>query len=275
MPNADLPPRTLRWTRGNTAPLAHNPHHAFAHAHALCLYRAGAIYTYIPKNACSTMRFSVALHNGAIRDESEIQWIHKNNPTFMASLAELATARFTFVILRDPFTRIASCFLDKIVGMTPEIWGLWSALDRPWDIKDLSFRGFIESVALMPQLNEHWRPQSDFLVYDDYDAWFAFENMDGVAARLRDRIGLDVRDTRALVRHGSDRFAPAAGAQCHADTAIGDLLVMKNGGQLPRFADMYDAGLIARVGALFADDVALYRERCGRSMLSVQFRDER
>ena len=86
-----------------------------AASHALKIYKTGAIDTFIPKNACSTMRLSVAIANCCIADASGFEWIHNNNDTFRANLEDLIRATYTFVILRDPFVRLASCFLDKIV----------------------------------------------------------------------------------------------------------------------------------------------------------------
>ena len=108
-------PRLLRYTQGNLQALVQNAAHQFASQHALSFYAADAVYSFIPKNACSTMRYTVGMANGAIAGPEQFNWIHANNLTFRASLAELAKAKYTFVILRDPYLRVASCFLDKMV----------------------------------------------------------------------------------------------------------------------------------------------------------------
>src|SRR5690606_1619014 len=105
--------RTLRHTRNSIEFLGLNEKFGLARGHALRFFRQNAVYTFIPKNACSTMRLTLALENGCIRDETEHQWIHANNPTFRAQLPDLICADYTFVILRDPFRRVVSCFLDK------------------------------------------------------------------------------------------------------------------------------------------------------------------
>jgi hypothetical protein len=113
-------PRLLRFARRNTAALSGNGAHQFALSHAMCIYQPAAIYSFIPKNACSTLRFSVALANGCVSGESDVNWIHENNETFKPTLAELVRANYSFVVLRDPFRRVASCFLDKFVDKRPE-----------------------------------------------------------------------------------------------------------------------------------------------------------
>jgi hypothetical protein len=60
-----------------------------------------AIYSSIPKNACSTLRFSVALANGCVAEGADVNRIHENNETFKPTLAELVRANYAFVVLRD------------------------------------------------------------------------------------------------------------------------------------------------------------------------------
>ena len=57
-------PRLFRYTRGNLQALVQNAAHQFAAQHALSIYAADAIYSFIPKNACSTMRYTLAIANG-------------------------------------------------------------------------------------------------------------------------------------------------------------------------------------------------------------------
>jgi hypothetical protein len=107
--------RRLRFPKRRHVALAKNAAHQFAARHALSIYGARAIYSFIPKNGCSTLRFSVACANGCIDGPSDIDWIHSNNLTFSATLHELVTAQYTFTVLRCPYSRLASVYLDKIV----------------------------------------------------------------------------------------------------------------------------------------------------------------
>ena len=65
------------------------------------------------------MRLSLAFYNGCVDDTADFGWIHSNNATFRADLASLAGASYTFVILRCPYARLASGYLDKIVAGKP------------------------------------------------------------------------------------------------------------------------------------------------------------
>ena len=115
-----MPNRTLKNSSSSYANLNQNPSFKFANNHALMIYNSDALYTFIPKNACSTMRLSLAMANGCISDTKDYNWIHKNNATFVVNLVEIIKAKYTFVILRDPFRRLASVYIDKIVDRTVE-----------------------------------------------------------------------------------------------------------------------------------------------------------
>ncbi len=262
-------PRLLRYAGHSRKALAQNTRHGWAASHALCLYGAEAVYSFIPKNACSTMRVSLALANGAIADTGQWTWIHANNQTFQASLRDLLTARFTFTILRCPHARLASVFLDKIVGRMPEYWQVFHELDDRLDPDTFSFRDFVGFVTRHPgrlKMNEHWRPQVEFLVYDDYDAWYAVERMGAARDDLAARAGLSLVDARPLTRHGTDRFDLLDGA--HADMSISDLAALQATGRAPAHAALYDEALTDQVTRAYAADLALYGDRIGPETLT-------
>lgn len=260
-------PRLLRFARKSFEPLVSNTAHQHAARYALCLYGANAVYSFIPKNACSTMRYSFALANGAITEPDEFYWIHHNNETFRASLRDLATAAYSFVILRDPYLRLASCFLDKLVGSEPVVWNFHQATKYRIAPERLSFRDFVSALKPILRANEHWRPQTDFLVYEQYDDYFCVEDFAAAERRLRERIGLDVKDARGLTRHGADQFTALEDGTCHADTPAHEIAAMKRGGKLPAARQLYDPALAEQVTTLYAGDIWLYQRNIGRSCI--------
>ena len=58
--------RRLRYACKMFQNLAQNVAHGFSAGYALSIYPSDSVYSSIPKNACSTMRYSRALENGAI-----------------------------------------------------------------------------------------------------------------------------------------------------------------------------------------------------------------
>ena len=107
--------RFLKNARLQYSPISDNKSYIFSLKHALSIYPIDAIYTFIPKNACSSLRYSTAIANGFIQDIGDLDWIHKNNIAFMPTQREIALAKYTFVVLRCPFTRVASCFFNQVV----------------------------------------------------------------------------------------------------------------------------------------------------------------
>lgn len=249
----------LRHARKDLAPLGQNAAHSFAAQHALVHYASGGIYSFIPKNGCSTLRYSLALANNCIAGPEDWTWIHLNNGTFSAHLPELVTAPYSFVVLRCPHARLASVFLDKIVDKTPDLWQLYRRTGDGFDTDALSFRDFVALIAGEDLLtaNIHWRPQEDFLVYERYSQVFALERFGDAVTALRDRLGFEVHDARGLTGHGTDRVALIdEGSFC--DTPLAELAALKRGGRLPDHAQLYDADLARQVAALYAGDLDLY-----------------
>jgi hypothetical protein len=237
----------------------------FAANHALEIYAANAVYSFIPKNACSTMRYSIALANQCIAREVEIGWIHANNATFQASLKALITADYTFVILRCPFSRLASCFLDKIVDSTP-IGRIYERATGRGSL-EVTFETFVKDLEVKAHLirNEHWRPQVDFLVYKEYDDYFCVEDFLSAQTVIVKRIGLRIHDARHLTGHGSDRCDKVGGPGEFARASIPEIRELKLSGKLPTMRALFSERAAQIVARLFADDIALYTERCGRA----------
>ena len=74
--------RLLRYASADIWALSQNAAHQGAARYALSLYALDAVYSFIPKNACSTLRYSLALANGVLSGPEQFNWIHTNNPTF-------------------------------------------------------------------------------------------------------------------------------------------------------------------------------------------------
>ena len=220
------------------------------------------------------MRYSIAIANGAIADPSEFNWIHSNNPTFQATLAELAKAKYTFTILRDPYSRIYSCYLDKMVDQTSVAWEYHALTNYQTPPAMLTFREFITNLKSQLRCNEHWRPQVDFLVYADYDDFFCVEEFSAAVKILRQRIGFDVHDARKLTKHGTDQFDPIGSDQPFADVPAHEIAALKRSGRIPSARQFYDAPLIAEVGELYSADIALYAEVIKRPLIFHSAQDQ-
>ena len=244
--------RLLKNARLKHSQVDENTLHNWSSNYALSVYPINSVYTFIPKNACSTLRFSIAIANGFIRDIADIQWIHNNNETFRSTQREDSLASFTFVVLRCPFTRIASCFLDKIVDE------VISFNDEIGNKVSLNFYEFLLHInSQQPSEREqHWRNKSDFLHYEKYDEYFSLELFSKAIASLATH-GLKVYDTRESIKHGISNLK----------AVDGDFSKMKEEGSAPNYKSMFSKVEIDLVNEIYKDDLNLYKSHFGENEL--------
>lgn len=101
---------------------------------------------------------------------------------------------FTFSFVRNPFTRVLSAYLDKIVGK-PGVFNQFQkriGIDSSSNIP--SFNEFLEIIYTQPEveMDPHWAPQSFLLGCDKvhYDFLGRFENFDDSINELISRTKL-------------------------------------------------------------------------------------
>lgn len=270
---------TLSVEASRAMPLHKNTTFQFARRHALAVYPQRAIYSFIPKNACSTLRFSVAVANGFLDPEADVDWIHFNNDTFVASQEFLSTCEYAFVVLRCPFRRVASTYLDKIVGGERHVSDLMPKAERLFyrafgrkslerRVQAMSFEDFLDRIAGQEreEMDQHWRPQVDFLLFRDYDDYFALERFDEVRTRLQDR-GLPVLDTRRRLGHDTSALARVEGDFARVPAI--EIKRLKDQGEVPDYRSLYSDRAIKLVRDIYAEDIAFYRARFGDGGLLV------
>jgi hypothetical protein len=261
--------RELLHSRLSNGSVMVNEGHGFAAKFALALYRRRAIYSFIPKNACSTMRFTLAVDNGFLRASDSIQWIHANNGAFIATQPDMVTADFTFTILRCPFDRLASAYLDKIVGMHRDAWDFREEGHASGTAMDASFSDFVRTITShkSKRQNIHWRPQSDFMLYADYDRYYAFADIPAMTRDLKAVLDLDILDARSMTGHGRGSLTKLDGD--YADMPALDIALLKRDGQCPSTASLYTDETIRLVSKCYKDDIRLYRKRTGLPCLFI------
>tara|TARA_B110000438_G_C15676560_1_gene590454 strand:+ start:201 stop:1019 length:819 start_codon:yes stop_codon:yes gene_type:complete len=257
--------RKIKCTNEWMGPTSKNLNHQFASAFAQNIYNSKSIYSFIPKCACSTMRLSIAIANGLISDKSKINWIHSNNETFSANLKDLVTADFTFVILRNPFLRIASTYLDKIVNTTFDQARVKESLLKIYsdiNVDELTFKKFIELISINDTLRKdiHWQPQSDFLVYENYDLYVQFENFKAQQNLIEEKCNLKIYDARNLTLHGNDIFNQINDKN-HTNTKPSEIAELRKMKNTPSLKSLYDKETKEMVTKLFLSDIRLYNNK--------------
>ena len=252
--------RPLKNAKTEEVPINENDRHTFSSTYSLSIYPIDAVYTFIPKNACSTLRYSIAVANGFIDDISHIEWIHSNNETFISTQIEIAKAKYTFTILRCPYTRVASSFLDYIVS------GEFTFKDLNEQKLSINFHEFLLIIESQNrnERDQHWRNQSDFLHYEKYDEYFALESFSEAINSLGNR-GFKVYDSRAALKHDLSNVKRAEGdfSKIKAD----ELKKMKQEGYMPSYKSMFGDAEIELVNDIYSDDINLYKSHFGDNCL--------
>ena len=263
-------PRFFRYSKKTYNTLSNNQQHKFAQNHALSIYSLDTIYSFIPKNACSTLRTTIAYENGCIDHPSDFNWIHKNNQTFKASLSELIKAKYTFTILRCPFSRLVSAYLDKIISRDRQAWEYIDLHDRKIQMEDITFDFFVKSMSQnsIKKGNIHWRPQEDFLVYQEYDDYFCLENFTEAERTLEEKIGLKIIDARPFTLHSIKNYDYFDSANVDLwNLKPSEILSYKLKGELPNPQKMYNDELVNLVRTAYKSDIKLYQEKIGSETL--------
>lgn len=260
--------RVLRHVRDNHRALSNNLQHMTAANQALVHYKSNSVYSFIPKNNCTAMRYALARANGCITGPDEFNWVHNNNRTFVASLRELATATNTFVILRCPYTKIASVFLDKVVGQQPQTRILLKTIGLDFDLGSLTFRNFCKMMRMPIFRNNeiHWQRQCDLLVYEEYDSWYCLETFDEAKTAIEACTGLEIDDTRSMSAHDHGRFELVDSCD-YADWPARDLEALHRSGASPAYTALYDEQIASIVKLAYAPDIELYKQKFGASNL--------
>ena len=253
--------------------LANNPAHNFALRHTSRIFESNSTFTWIPKNACSTMRFSIAKANGCIESLEDVNWIHANNHSFNATTETAACSGYTFVILRCPYTRLYSAFMDKMVNFDIQAWAFRDACNRSFNVHDLTFKRFIHEIGAKPvqSLDIHWRRQTDFLLFANYDDYFCLENFAKATKIIGKKARVTITDTRQKLGHDVARDAVISGDPAPYNKSALELLLQKRNGVIPAPKDMFDAEMVGIVKTLYADDLDLYTEKFKASNLMQKF----
>ena len=247
---------------GQNESILENKRHELARGNTLVHLKSNSICTWIPKIACSTIRYSIALDNGAIAGLNDLPWIHLNNSSFNANNKELLNAKYAFVILRNPFKRLLSFYLDKICSdkSTKEDRSYILAKNTFKTSNSTTFEEFVNTIYENPSLiskDIHTRRQCDFLIYKNYNDYFKFEKFQAVKAKLREKIGLELIDTR---QSGSIRttyeMEEMEGFNYSTTASEANKLLDMN--KKPTERNMFTREMIAKVGTIYFSDILLY-----------------
>ncbi len=182
------------------------------------------VYVEVPKTGCTTVKHMLQLaevdgdrsrlpRNAHDRPYSPLLAPADDPDAFFAAFAGDGYYRFTFV--RNPYARVLSAYLDKIVGNE---WERHRRLPQLGFAPDshVTFEAFLERIVADPpdEMDIHWMPQTLILGYDRsrYDFFGRFESFQPHLERVASRLGMgayfrEVRDDRPHATGARSRLA--------------------------------------------------------------------
>lgn len=177
------------------------------------------VYAYVPKAACTSLKLWMAVVEGLLPPGSQPSSMGGIHP-FVKSRAALGTkeatslladpAWFKFSFVRNPLPRLVSAYLDKVIPakmpaqrlirhhqMRDGSAGWWQRLMASLRIdaqRSLTFRQLVEQLGRehLPQIDEHFRPQSLLLTGLPLDFIGRVENIQEDFAAVQRRLDTNV-----------------------------------------------------------------------------------
>ena len=173
------------------------------------------IYCPIPKNASTLFKLELLRHSEEETQSQDLtKQIHrylKKNHTSL-TLPDFSYLEredyFKFAILREPFKRLVSAYLNKFVKIKKSppfvknvIANVYQYLGREPDYKQsITFSQFINYLARTEdfELNGHWRPQHTFLDLNlvKFDLLGRLENLEQVIQIIEEQTGLKIKNEK-------------------------------------------------------------------------------
>jgi|GEM_PF-5712162 len=220
----------------------------------------GLVYRAIPKNACSSLKYTFALLEKGMTVDEDPQAVENR---FFTHSAFAKGQSKSLICLRDPLSRALSGFLDKICNLDEDFSvvaarDICNTLGLEQAIENITFEQFCVYLSVRPSstLDIHWRPQTDFHIFPFFDNVIFFESIGKELALLTDYGYCKVEVLRYKKRDAFNKkklqIEGASGLACHKIGALGDI------GYLPDFDSFYNDNLADIIFRRFQDDFLLY-----------------
>ena len=247
--------------------------------HHLKADKLNVIYCYIPKNACTLFKYFIlqnSSHSSICSQILDGGKVHQySNLLEISDLSELeGNKNFKFVVLRNPFKRILSAYLDKFAKWkNPEYFAkqviqkVQNKLGFQENIeKSITFSQFVDYLLEEDnsRLDPHWRPQVTFLGNLNYDYYIQFEDLNSSISYLEARFKLQINKkisphrTKYLVKASDGNFSDSYPE------------FLRSLDYLPSPQNMYNPELENKIKHRYSDDIKIYESLFGKVTSSLE-----
>ncbi len=238
------------------------------------------VYCSIPKNACTLFK-NLIVDNSDNKKEYDLsqqnihQFLANRRDNIFPLLSCLESPDyFKFVILRNPFARLASAYLDKfakhpfpesfardVIREVQQFLGLEINIE-----KSITFNQFIKYLARTKDrnLNDHWRPQNTFIGSVKFDLVGQFENLDYVIDFLQRKYKINIK--KKVSSHITNYKDFSSDLQFHQMYPN----KLRNLDGMPKVWQLYTPELEAIVRKRYAQDIEIYKQYFQASLDDLQ-----
>lgn len=265
--------KSINKTIGTRISLNENKDFKFALEHTLYEPKSKCLATFIPKNGCTSLRYSFAIANNLISSPKDIDWVHSNNKSMNANLENIQNSLYTFAVLRNPYERLASAFWNKFISvendhfeeeLSGQIFREIFNCEKEVESVD-SFKNFINILWENPSLiskDEHLRHQTDFLLLSNYNNYFSLKNFQELQKIVLKKTGLIITDTRNITNHTTFGY-DKQDSKYYGTAKLDELTIIKTQKKAIKYNSFYDQEDSYKVTLLYLNDVVSYIEKTG------------
>ncbi len=234
----------------------------FSWRYELVFPRIGIRYTYIPKNACSSLKLTLGVSEGWLRPSDDPHSI----AVYDRVRGKVFGRKIVYpriLVLRDPGHRAASAFLDRFSkefdSAASQFARRRGAFPRQ-SIESITFRDFVALLVRLarPRMDPHWRPQADFLS-GEYSHVYMLSGIDALYEMLEGQ-GVPRLDYRP---HATSRYLPLG--DFAGDIPVVELRHLRAQGIVPKPDELIDERIARELGIVYGDDYVQMRRWFGSS----------
>lgn len=177
---------------------------------------------------------------------------------------------FKFLFVRNPWSRLVSAYLDKFVKNYEEAAVDFNELIRRIQLRNnldldlnrrFTFRQFAEDIAVSDdmQLNPHWRPQSCFTGYHNFNFVGKFENLQKDLRYINQKLGIKLDLGCGTNSVGYARDVHFDKHNYFSDCCCNELKeIKKQNGGYPDYRQFYPPELKELIAERYRDDVEMF-----------------